>query len=85
MTEFYNVCGRSENPKTKKVNWPQIGSIIKKDDGKMYFKLNTNPDQLFHCFLQEPKNIEQQPAPQQSAPAPTEAPVEELDISQIPF
>jgi len=55
MTKFYNVCSRSENPNTKKVNWLKFGTVIQKDDEKMYLKLNMLPDQLFHCFLNEPK------------------------------
>jgi len=80
MTKFHNVCARAENPKTQKVSWPQIGTIIQTDEGKMYFKLNTSPNELFHCFLNEPKN--EQGQTQQPAQQPAQAP---QNTEQAPF
>ena len=97
MTQFFNVCGREENPKNQKVSWPKIGTIIKKDNGKMYLKLFFIPGVLFHCFLNEPRDGQQDqqqtpaPAPQQPIPAtpantsPEVNPDDEISVNDIPF
>lgn len=54
---FMDVCARESYTKdgAEKVSWNKIGSLMVKEDGKMYLKLSMVPGVLYSVFEPKPK------------------------------